>query len=146
MSIEPEYLRNAATDGGDVIDYRDWHIQLGRRFRAMKLWVLLRRTGVSALANMVDFHVSLAKTIEQHIGAHPKLELAAPRSLSLLCIRHVDGDAATQQLLDAVNADDRFAVTHCTLDGRLVMRVAIGALSTELADVETFSEYLLAAM
>ncbi len=146
MSIEPEYLRNAATDGGDVIDYRDWHIQLGRRFRAMKLWVLLRRTGVSALANMVDFHVSLAKTIEQHLGAHPKLELAAPRSLSLLCIRHVDGDAATQQLLDAVNADDRFAVTHCTLDGRLVMRVAIGALSTELADVETFSEYLLAAM
>lgn len=145
MSVEPEYLRNAASERDGVIDYRDWHIQLGRRFRAMKLWVLLRRTGVSALANMVDFHVSLAEMMEQRLGSHPKIELAAPRSLSLLCIRHVDGDAATRQMIDAVNTDDRFAVTHCTLDDRLAMRIAVGALSTERADIETFSEHLLAA-
>lgn len=142
MSIDPEYLANTATTAGEVIDYRDWHVQLGRRFRAMKLWMLLRRTGVSALSDMVDFHVSLAEMLERHVQQHASLELAAPRSLSLLCIRHMEGDAATQRLIDGVNGDGRFAVTHCRLAGRLVMRVAIGAAATDQADIEAFCECL----
>jgi aromatic-L-amino-acid decarboxylase len=142
MSIDPEYLRNSATDAGHVIDYRDWHIQLGRRFRSLKLWVLLRMTGVAALADMVEFHVSLADVVRKRIDASSRLELAAPQRLSLLCIQHVDGDAQTQRLLDEVNADGRFAVTHCKLDGRLVIRVAIGTLSTTLDDVQALCQLL----
>ncbi len=142
MSIDPEYLRNQATESGEVIDYRDWHIQLGRRFRSLKLWVLLRMTGVAALAEMVEFHVSLAEIVEQRVVRESHLELAAPRSLSLLGICHVDGDAATQRLIDSVNADDRFAVTHCILDDRLVMRVAVGSAATALADIEAFCEFI----
>jgi aromatic-L-amino-acid decarboxylase len=142
MSIDPVYLRNSATEAGEVIDYRDWHVQLGRRFRAMKLWVLLRRTGVSALAEMVDFHVSLAEIVERHVQQHDCLELAAPRSLALVCLRHVGGDAETQRVLDRVNSTGRFAATHCVLDDRLAMRVAIGAISTDQDDIEALCERL----
>ncbi len=136
MSIEPEYLRNKASESGKVIDYRDWHIQLGRRFRAIKLWVLLRCTGVSAVAEMVRFHVELAEMLAAAVAAHPALSLSAPRSLSLCCIHHVDGDDATQQMIDRVNEDPRFAVTHCRLGGRLTMRVAIGTLAVERSTID----------
>ncbi len=136
MSIDPEYLRNVATDDGDVTDYRDWHVQLGRRFRAMKLWVLLRRTGVRALADMIDFHIELAKRLETAIASHQLLCLAAPRSLSLLCVKHVDGDEATQRVLDVINTSERFAVTHCRLGDSLVIRFAIGALATDTSDID----------
>lgn len=141
MSIDPEYLRNRATEAGQVIDYRDWHVQLGRRFRSLKLWFLLRMTGVAAIASMVEFHVSLADVVRQHIEASSQLELVAPKSLSLVCIGHIDGDSQTQRLLDDVNADGRFAVTHCKLDGRLVMRVAIGTMSTTLDEIESLCRF-----
>jgi aromatic-L-amino-acid decarboxylase len=99
-------------------------------------------TGVAALADMVEFHVSLADVVRKRIDASSRLELAAPQRLSLLCIQHVDGDAQTQRLLDEVNADGRFAVTHCKLDGRLVIRVAIGTLSTTLDDVQALCQLL----
>jgi len=136
MSIDPEYLRNPASGSGEVIDYRDWHVQLGRRFRAIKLWMLLRCTGITALAEMIRFHVSLATAVEEVVTAHPKLELAAPRSLTLLCIRHTDGDVETRKLLDTINRDGRFAATHCRLNGVLVMRIAVGALAVDLATIE----------
>ena len=145
MSIDPEYLRNSATGTGEVIDYRDWHVQLGRRFRAIKLWLLLRCTGAAAIAEMVEFHIELAISIEAAVNAHDRLVLAAPRSLSLLCIQHIDGDLATQSLLDAVNADGRFAVTHCKLDGLLVMRIAIGALNTDQATVDALIQVMTEA-
>ncbi|MDP7029582.1 MAG: pyridoxal-dependent decarboxylase [Phycisphaerales bacterium] len=142
MSIEPEYLRNSATDSGGVIDYRDWHIQLGRRFRAIKLWLLLRCTGVSAIAEMVRFHVSLAARLEAAVEAHSHLALTAPRSLSLCCVHHMDGDQATQRVIDRVNADGRFAVTHCRLQDRLSMRVAIGTLAVDQDTVDALIEVL----
>ncbi len=142
MSIDPEYLRNAASGGGDVIDYRDWHVQLGRRFRAIKLWVLLRCTGVEVLSEMIQFHIDLASVVEDAVNLHPHLELAAPRSLSLLCIRHTDGESGTQKLLDMVNGDGRFAATHCRLDGALVMRIAIGTLAVDRKSVDSLIEVL----
>ena len=142
MSIEPEYLRNAATESGDVIDYRDWHIQLGRRFRGLKLWVLLRCTGVQAIAEMVRFHVGLAESLELAVRANPALAMTAPRSLSLCCVHHVDGDDAPQGMIDAVNADGRFAVTHCRLGNRLTMRVAIGTLAVEQDTIDALIDLL----
>jgi aromatic-L-amino-acid decarboxylase len=145
MSIDPDYLRNAATGRGDVIDYRDWHVQLGRRFRAIKLWLLLRCTGAAAIGEMVDFHIELARSIEAAVTAHDQLRLAAPRSLSLLCIQHVAGDAATQALLDTVNGDGRFAATHCRLDGLLAMRIAVGALNTNRDTIDALIRVLVSA-
>ena len=143
MSIHPEYLRNQATDSGQVIDYRDWHVQLGRRFRAIKLWLLLRCTGLDALAEMVRTHVSMAIQLEQAIASASHLELAAPRSLSLLCVQHQSGDEATQRLIDAVNNSGQFAVTHCALNGRLAMRIAVGAAATDEATIKSLASLLL---
>ena len=137
MSITPEYLRNDSTDSGAVVDYRDWHVQLGRRFRALKLWLLIRCTGIAAIAEMVQHHVHLACWLETQVNASELFELAVPRSLGLLCIGHLDGDEATQRVLDAVNADGRFAVTHCRIGESLVMRVAIGSLAVEAVHVES---------
>ena len=140
MSVEPEYLRNAASQTGQVVDFRDWHVQLGRRFRALKLWLLLRCTGVEALAAMIEHHIGLAVALEQRIQASSQLDLAVGRSLTLLSVKHRDGNGATQGMLDAVNADGRFAVTHCRLDDVLVMRVAIGTLDVEAEDVDALFE------
>ncbi len=136
MSVTPEYLRNDPTDSGGVVDYRDWHVQLGRRFRALKLWMVLRCTGTQALADMVDHHVALAAHLADEVNASTTWTLAAPVSLGLVCIRHVDGDNATQAGIDAVNADGRFAVTHCKLHDQLVLRVAIGSLDVERSHID----------
>lgn len=145
MSITPEYLRNDLTDSGQVVDYRDWHVQLGRRFRALKLWLLLRCTGVQALGAMVEHHVSLATWLATQVSDSDAFELAAPRSLGLVCLRHVDGDDATQLALDTINADGRFAATHCRLHDQLVIRIAIGTLDVEHAHVEALWSLLSAS-
>jgi len=145
MSIDPEYLRNDASQRGDVIDYRDWHVQLGRRFRAMKLWVLLRCTGVEALGDMVRHHVSLAEHLATRVGTVPGVLLAAPRSFSLVCVRHADGDSATQRMIEAINADGRFAVTHCRLDGHLVLRIAVGTLDVDRDTVDALIDLISTA-
>jgi aromatic-L-amino-acid decarboxylase len=144
MSVTPEYLRNDPTESGLVVDFRDWHVQLGRRFRSLKLWLLLRCTGAAALGDMVRHHVQLACWLEMQVHASDVLELVVDRSLGLLCIGHVRGDDATQRVLDAINADGRFSVTHCRLGERLVIRVAIGTLCVEAEHVESLWEAMSA--
>lgn len=134
LSITPEYLRNAASDSGAVIDYRDWQVPLGRRFRALKLWWVLRAYGTEGLAAHVRRHVAWAIWLADRVAADPRLDQAAPRSLALVCIAHREGDEATQALIDAVAAAGAF-VTHTRLDGRLVLRVAIGSVHTDARHV-----------
>ncbi len=98
LSILPEYLRNAASESGAVVDYRDWQVPLGRRFRALKLWFVLRWYGAEGLRHHVREHVRLAGELAARIEADPRLELAAPAGLNLVCFRHVDGDDATEAL------------------------------------------------
>lgn len=137
LSVLPEYLRNAATESGAVIDYRDWQIPLGRRFRALKLWFVLRMHGVERLRQHVRRHVALAAELTARIEAHEALELAAPASLSLVCFRLADADdAANQQLLAALNATDEVLLTHTVLDGRVALRAAFGAPGTDDATLE----------
>jgi aromatic-L-amino-acid/L-tryptophan decarboxylase len=131
LSVLPEYLRNAASESGAVIDYRDWQIPLGRRFRSLKLWFVLRSYGLEGLQQVVRQHVALAQALASRVTGHPRLELVAPHPLNLVCFRHVDGDAATEELLAAVNDTGRVLLTHTRLDDRFVIRVAIGAQSTE---------------
>jgi aromatic-L-amino-acid/L-tryptophan decarboxylase len=136
LSILPEYLRNEASESGAVIDYRDWQVPLGRRFRALKLWFVLRHYGAEGLRHHVREHVRLAQGLAERIDADPRFEVVAPVRLSLICFRHVDGDEATDALLQAVNRDGRAYLTPTKLDGRSVIRVSVAGTRTEERHVD----------
>ncbi|MDQ2588167.1 aminotransferase class I/II-fold pyridoxal phosphate-dependent enzyme [Saccharothrix yanglingensis] len=130
LAILPEYLRNTATESGAVVDYRDWQIPLGRRFRALKLWSVLRWYGLEGVRAHLRGHVELAALLESWVGASEDWELVTPRTLSLVTIARRDGDDATRAAMDRVNGSGRVFVTHTVVDGRFAIRVAIGAEAT----------------
>ena len=132
----PEYLKNQATQSGQVIDYRDWQVPLGRRFRAMKLWFVLRWFGIEGIRQRVRRHVALARELAGWIEADPHFELAAPVTLNLVCFRHRGGDAANQQILDRVNHSGKLFISHTRLDDRLTLRFCVGQTNTERRHVE----------
>jgi aromatic-L-amino-acid/L-tryptophan decarboxylase len=136
LSTVPPYLRNAASDSGEVIDFRDWHVPLGRRFRALKLWWVLRSYGASGLRALLREHIALARELARRVEEHPRLELVAPVSFALVCFRHTGGDDATDAVADAVNARPDLRVTPSVLGDRRFVRVAIGQTRTTAEDVE----------
>src|SRR6516164_9411605 len=136
LSVLPEYLRNKATESGAVIDYRDWQIPLGRRFRALKLWFVIRHYGVEGLQYHVRRHVSLAQKFAGWVREDPRFELAAPAPLNLVCFRHRAGDAFNQALLDRLNQSGRLYLTHTRLNDRLTLRLCVGQTYTEFRHVE----------
>lgn len=136
LSVLPDYLRNRASQSGAVIDYRDWHIPLGRRFRALKLWFVIRSFGVEALQQKIRSHVEWAGQFAEWVEADDDFELAAPRSLNLVCFRHTAGDDLNQRLADTLNDSGNLFLSHTILDDRLTLRFSIGQTSTELKHVE----------
>ncbi|GIV68803.1 MAG: pyridoxal-dependent decarboxylase [Caldilinea sp.] len=136
LSILPEYLRNAATQTGAVIDYRDWQIPLGRRFRALKLWFVIRHYGVEGLQFHVREHVRIAQQFAEWVRESADFELAAPAPLNLVCFRHKGGDAVNQQLMDRLNRSGDLFLTHTRLDGKLTLRMSIGQTHTQLKHVQ----------
>ena len=135
LSILPAYLVNAASESGAVIDYRDWHVQLGRRFRALKLWLVIRAYGVSGLQAHIREHVHLAQLFAGWVAADPRFELAAPVPLNTVCFRLRDGDAASadaanEALMARLNASGKLYLTHTVLDGRFTLRLAVGSRLT----------------
>jgi aromatic-L-amino-acid/L-tryptophan decarboxylase len=131
LSILPEYLRDAASESGSVVDYRDWQVPLGRRFRALKLWLTLRHYGAEGLAAHVRGHVAAAQWFAAQVVAEPRFEVAAPHPLSLVCFRLSAGDEANQRLLARLNDSGRLYLTHTRLEGHLVLRLAVGGTYTE---------------
>jgi aromatic-L-amino-acid/L-tryptophan decarboxylase len=131
LSILPEYLRNQATESGAVIDYRDWHIQLGRRFRSLKLWFVIRHYGVEGLQHHIREHVRLAQEFAGWIRNSTNFELAAPVPLNLVCFRHKAGDAANQSIMDRLNRSGELFLTHTKLNGKLTPRMSIGQTHTQ---------------
>ena len=136
LSILPEYLRNRATESGAVIDYRDWQVPLGRRFRSLKLWFVLRSFGIKELQRRIRGHIAMAKEFASWVAADSRFELAAPAGLSLVCFRHRDGEAANQQIMDRLNASGRILLTHTRLNGKLTLRFSVGQTNTERRHVE----------
>ena len=136
LSILPEYLRNEASEAGHVIDYRDWQIPLGRRFRALKLWFVLRHYGAEGLRHHVREHIRLTAALADRFRADPRFEIVAPVPASLLCVAHVDGDDATNRLLGELNSSGRTFLSHTVLDGRYVIRISIGSTLTEERHVD----------
>ena len=136
LSITPEYLRNAATGSGEVVDYRDWQVPLGRRFRALKLWAVIRRFGAEGLRAAVRGHIALAADLEARLAADGRFVLPVPRPLNLVCFGHVAGDDASEVLLAALNATGRVFCSHTRIDGRYLLRVSVGQTATGPADLD----------
>jgi aromatic-L-amino-acid decarboxylase len=130
LSVLPEYLKNQATASGAVIDYRDWQVPLGRRFRALKLWFVLRAFGVAGLQARIREHVRLAQAFAGWVAADARFKLAAPHPLNLVCFRLRRGDDANQRLLDRLNATGKVYLSHTKLDGAFTLRMSIGQTNT----------------
>lgn len=141
MSTNPSYLRSAVDES--VKNLRDWGLPLGRRFRALKLWFLIREQGVDALQARLRRDIANADWLERQVRATPGWSVLAPVALQTLCVRHDPGgltseqlDAHTQSWADRLNRSGAAYVTPATLDGRWMVRISIGAAPTEREHVE----------
>ena len=131
LSILPEYLRSQAAESGQAIDYRDWQIPLGRRFRALKLWFTIRTGGVDDAVAMIRRHVAATQELAGLVRADDRFEVVAPHPLNLLCLALRDGDRATDALIERANATGRALFTRTVLDGRTALRFSIGGRTTD---------------
>jgi len=148
FEIHPEYLKTGVD--AQVKNYRDWGIQLGRRFRALKLWFVLRSYGIEGLQRILREHIRLAQLFERWVDAHSSFELMAPVPLSLVCFRLNDGrpepelDRLNRELISRLNRSGRLLLTQTVLKGRFVLRMAIGSRTTREADVRAAWELIRA--
>lgn len=142
LSLKPDYLRTAAGEAGAVIDYSDWQVPLGRRFRALKLWMVLRMIGAEALRRRIRDHVAWGKAFAGWVAADPRFELLAPPSLGLVCFALRTGDDASAALLDRVNAAGEVFLSRAMVSGRLALRLAVGGAITERRHVAAAWECL----
>lgn len=130
LSILPEYLKNQATESGAVFDYRDWHIQLGRRFRSLKLWFVIRYYGVEGLRYHIMEHIRLAQQFAEWVKQSEDFELVAPVPLNLVCFAHKNGDAFNKKLLETINNSGKMYFTHTVIHRKYVLRMCIGQTNT----------------
>jgi aromatic-L-amino-acid decarboxylase len=128
FSLIPEYLRTA--ENPRALNYMEYGIPLGRRFRALKLWFILRSYGRQKLAEMIRQQISWAAELAKQVEAAPNFELAAPQMFSLVCLRYKGTDEENRAILDRVNATGEVFLSHASLHGRYVIRVSIGNLGT----------------
>jgi aromatic-L-amino-acid decarboxylase len=142
FSLIPEYLRTPSAE--DALSLSEYGPALGRRFRALKLWAVLRCHGRSGLIDHVRSGVALAEAFERWVREEPGWELCAPRHFSVVCFRLIgpDADARNRALLEAVNASGEIFISHAVLNGRYVLRLAVGQLSTTEVDVRHAWEVL----
>jgi aromatic-L-amino-acid decarboxylase len=136
LSVLPEYLRNQATESGAVIDYRDWQVPLGRRFRALKLWFVVRHYGVEGLQHHIRRHVGLAQEFARWVRESSEFELLAPAPLNLVCFRHRAGDDFNRKLLAGLNKSGKVYLTHTVLKGNYMLRFCVGQTYTEARHVQ----------
>jgi aromatic-L-amino-acid/L-tryptophan decarboxylase len=146
MATDPSYLRSSLD--GSVVQYRDWGLPLGRRFRALRLWALLRLDGATALRERLRRDLANAKRLALLVESAPGWSVIAPVTLQTLCVRYTpptiagagasddELDRFTLQWCEAVNASGRAHLTPAVLDGRWIVRISVGAEPTEWADVE----------
>jgi aromatic-L-amino-acid decarboxylase len=132
FSINPEYLKTATA--GLVNDYRDWGIQLGRRFRALKLWFVIRNFGVNGIREKIRAHIAMASKLEQWILKSKEFEMLTPRTLNLVCFRYNPNgvtdehelNAINERLLDLLNSSGKIYLSHTKLNGKYTLRMVIG--------------------
>jgi aromatic-L-amino-acid decarboxylase len=143
FSLVPEFLRTP--DAEDALSLSEYGPALGRRFRALKLWAVLRCYGRSGLQEHIRRGVALAEMFEGWVAAEPGWELCAPRHFSLVCFRLEGGDERSKELLERVNAGGEMFLSHAALGGRYVLRLAVGQMSTTEQDVRRAWDVLRSA-
>ena len=121
----------------------DYGVALTRRFRALKLWFVMRAFGRNTIVEKLRHHMQLCYWLAEQIEAHPSLELIAPVNMGLVCFRHVKSDKATQMLVDRVNNTRRFWLGTTKLNHRLAIRIAIGNLRVEKHHLEALWSELI---
>ncbi|OMO84665.1 Pyridoxal phosphate-dependent decarboxylase [Corchorus capsularis] len=141
LSSDPEILRNNASGSKSVIDYKDWQIALSRRFRALKLWVVIRRHGLANLIYHIRSDISMAKRFEEFVAKDERFEIVVPRKFALVCFRikpkeEVEGNELNRKLLEAINSSGKAFMTHAVVGGIYVIRCAIGTTLTEQRHVD----------
>lgn len=144
LSVLPPYLRDEASESGEVIDYRDWHGPLGRPFRALKLWFVLRCFGAEGLRRMIRTHVGWARDLAGRIDAHPRLATIAPTHFALVSFAHADGNQATDELVDRINGDGRFYITASEANSRRYARISVGSTWTTREQVDALWDLITA--
>src|SRR5262249_53086681 len=132
MGTNPSYLRTA--QDGEVPNFRDWHIQLGRRFRALKLWFYLLDTGVEGVRARLRRDLANARWLAEQVATAPGWELVAPVTIQTVCLRHATADVPA--IAGRINDGGRAYLTPSTVDGKPILRVSIGAERTERRHVE----------
>ena len=139
LSVTPEYLRNRASDAGEVLDYRDWHIPLGRRFRALKLWLVLRHYGAAGLRDLIREHVALGQEFRGWVEAADDFEVLTPAPLNHVTFRYrrpgVPLDDLNRRLLDAVNESGRLYLTHTRVPRGVALRMVVAQTNTTRSHV-----------
>jgi aromatic-L-amino-acid decarboxylase len=136
LGVNPEYLRNPTSETGEVFDYRDWQISLGRRFRSLKLWFVIRYYGLEGIRHHVRRHLELSQQFSDWVYAHADFQCMAPVPLNLVCFRHRSNDEFNQKLLEALNASGKCFLTHTRLNGVYTLRLCIGGTYTREAHVQ----------
>ncbi|KAH6766673.1 Pyridoxal phosphate transferases superfamily protein [Perilla frutescens var. hirtella] len=138
LSTNPEFLKNKASQDNKVVDYKDWQIPLGRRFRSLKLWMVLRLYGLENLQAYIRNHIELARKFEELVNLDPRFEVAAPRRFSLVCFRLLSAEnnveranQLNRELLEAVNSTGELFISHTVLSETYILRFAVGAPLTE---------------
>ncbi|KAH1032992.1 hypothetical protein J1N35_045166 [Gossypium stocksii] len=139
LSTDPEILRNNASKSKAVVDYKDWQIALSRRFRALKLWVVIRRHGLANLMYHIRSDIAMAKRFEALVGEDERFEIVVPRKFALVCFRlkpKVEEEDLNCQLVKAINSSGRAFMSHAVLSGIYVIRCAIGTTLTQQHHVD----------
>jgi aromatic-L-amino-acid decarboxylase len=145
LAIQPEYLKTHGHDG--IINYSEWSVPLGRRFRALKLWFLLRFHGLSGLRTMIRNHVAWSEKLARRLAAEPDFEIVTAPVLSLFSFRHRgDGDVDQHNiaLVNAINEDGRIYLTQTRVDGRITIRFQAGQFEMTEADADTAFDVITA--
>jgi aromatic-L-amino-acid/L-tryptophan decarboxylase len=143
FTILPEYLKNKATEEGAVFDYRDWHTQLGRRFRSLKLWFVIRHYGVEGLQFHIRKHVDLALKFAQWVVESENFALVTNPPFNLVCFRFKGSDEQNMALMNTINQSGKVYFTHTKLNGKIVLRLSVGQTNTELRHIEEVWKLIL---
>nr|KJB82335.1 hypothetical protein B456_013G190100 [Gossypium raimondii] len=139
LSNDPEILRNNASKSKAVVDYKDWQIALTRRFRALKLWVVIRRHGLANLMYHIRSDIAMAKRFEALVGEDERFEIVVPRKFALVCFGlkpKVEEEDLNCKLVEAINSSGRAFMSHAVLSGIYVIRCAIGTTLTQQHHVD----------
>ena len=148
LQVIPEYLRTQ--DQGKVNDYCDWGVPLGRRFRSLKLWFVLRSFGTETLQEKLRNHIRMARELAERINQEGEFELMAPVTLNLVCFRHEpkgikdekELNRINEALLNKINDTGQIYLTHTKLNGKYVLRMVIGQTNVEQRHVDAAWELI----